>query len=249
MGIDKIIDKPKIHSAFILIAVFIFFPVGIALLIIRFIKHRNYNHFRAKDYTLVGHSFVTFGAAISGLVLLVELSSQEEDMSGAMAVLILSAIIFGIPAILFYVLGATRKKKMDNLYQMYNHFITAQGVESIDRITELTGESIRNVTQDLSYMIASEKLQDAKLDTVRRSVTLNNRTATGPNSSENASDERRDNHNEDRQAAAAGSNSRGGNSGNAAQSVLCSGCGSSSRVIPGRSQECEFCGNVISIPV
>lgn len=248
MGIDKIIDKPKIHSAFILIAVFIFFPVGIALLIIRFIKHRNYNHFRAKDYTLVGHSFVTFCAAISGLVLLVEWSSPEEDMSGAMAVLILSAIIFGIPAILFYVLGATRKKKMGNLYQMYNHFITVQGVESIDRITELTGESIRNVTQDLSYMIASEKLQDAKLDTVRRSVTLNNRTATGPYSSD-ASDERRDNHNGDRQEAAAGSNSRGGNSGNAAQSVLCSGCGSSSRVIPGRSQECEFCGNVISIPV
>lgn len=229
------IDKPKIHTAIILVAMFVFFPVGIILLIIRFAAHHKYNHLRAKDYGVVGHSIMIF----FGLFALLGFAALDpEDI---IPYLVVFAIILGLPGVLFYILGSRREKKMKNLYNMYYHLTTSQGIESVSRISELTGESQRNVTQDLTYMIASHKLPDARFDPVAQVVTLGSRRATdsAATSTGRPNEATREQIILSEQAAA---------SGLTAQSVTCTGCGSTSSVIPGRSRECEFCGSVLFVP-
>ncbi|WP_239615461.1 hypothetical protein [Cohnella mopanensis] len=231
------IDQPRIHGAIILATMFIFFPVGIVLLIIRFAVHFKYNHLRAMDYRLTGHSFVTFFAAVAGIILLASAGSSTMTSSDVTAVLIVFAIVLGLPAFVFYVLGASRKKKMTNLYNLYYNITTAQGVDSLDRISELTGENVRNVTQDLSYMIASGKLLGATLDPANRVVKLSGRTGSSSGTPATAT-----------RSEIVVNGPRGSASPVATQPITCSGCGSASRVVPGESKDCEFCGNVLFVP-
>ncbi|QMV42121.1 hypothetical protein [Cohnella cholangitidis] len=162
------------------------------------------------------------------------------NSSDLTAVIIIFAVVLGIPAIVFYVLGASRKKNMNNLYHLYYNITTAQGVESLDRISELTGQSVRNVTQDISYMIASGKMSDATLDVANRLVKLSGRSGAGHSSSGSPSIATRN------QIIVNGP--AGPASSVATQPIICTGCGSSSGVVPGESKECEFCGNVLFIP-
>ncbi|QJD85705.1 hypothetical protein [Cohnella herbarum] len=232
------IDKPKIHTAIVLISMLVFFPVGIILLIIRFATHYKYNHLRAKDYGVVGHSFMI----LYGLILLITFASSTGS-DDIIPMVVVFGIFLGLPGVIFYILGSTREKKMKNLYNMYYHLTTAQGIESVSRISELTGVSRRNVTQDLTYMIASHRLPDARFDPVAQVVTLGSRRATDPTSAATSTGRPNEATREQiiltEQAAA---------SGLTAQSVTCTGCGSTSSVIPGRSRECEFCGSVLFVP-
>ncbi|BBI36753.1 phage holin family protein [Cohnella abietis] len=237
------IDKPKIHGAFILLGMVLFFPVGIVLLLVRFVTHYKYNHLRANDYMLVGHAFITFYAFIAFIVML-----ASETTSDVVALLIVFGILIGVPAIIFYIVGARRKKKMANLYNLYYHLTTAQGIDAIDRIAELTGEKPRNVTQDISYMIVSGRLTDARLDPTAQLVIMGNRTAKGqenPNPVGGPATREQIIMTDQVAAARAGA---GASSQPAPKMVTCSGCGSSSKVIPGQRQDCEFCGNSLFIP-
>jgi hypothetical protein len=232
------IDKPKIHTAIILISMLVFFPVGIILLIIRFAAHYKYNHLRAKDYGVVGHSFMVLYGLL--LVIVFATESRADDI---VPLVVVFGIMLGIPGVIFYILGNSNKNKMNNLYQQYYHLTTVQGIESVSRISELTGVSRRNVTQDLTYMIASHKLPDARFDPVAQVVTLGSRRATDATSAATSTGRPNEATREQiilsEQAAA---------SGLTAQSVTCTGCGATSSVIPGRSRECEFCGSVLFVP-
>jgi hypothetical protein len=238
------IDRPKIHTAVIITAIIMFFPLGLVLLLIRFITHYKYNHLRGKDYTLAGHCFMLLFGCISIIILL---ATAGTDSSGdAPAMTIAFFILFGLPGLFFYFLGARRKKKMNNLYNLYDHLTTTQGVEKFDRLAEITGENVRNVTQDLDYMIRSGRLADATLDMTYQQIRLGHRSAQPEGQTDAAAaiaEQARS-----QQQAAAGRAAASTSSRPAPVSITCPGCGSTSRVVPGESRDCEFCGNVLHIP-
>jgi len=219
------IDSPKIHSAFIIASAIVFFPVAIVLILVRFAAHAKVNHLRAKDYRAVGHGFVSFLAMISFIVLLAGRSSDQPMAYGEIAlVVVVMAIVLGSPAVVFYVIASSRDKKMKALYERYYHLTTVQAVHTLNGLAQLTGESETNVRQDISYMIASGRLPDARLNVANGTIEMGHRqAATEPGQASE-------------QAAAASEQT---------QAVTCFGCGSSSRIVPGVRQECEFCGNVL----
>jgi len=236
------IDKPKIHSAIIILCMFFFFPAGIVLLLVRFAAHYKHNHLRARDYRLVGHSFVSFYALIAFIIIIAGSSDPEMSKSDISVILIVFGILFLVPGGIFYLIGTRRQKKMSNLYNLYYHLTTVEGIHSIDRIAELSGESSRNVTQDLSYMITTGRLSDAWLDPVANVVMMGNRTARGQ--SNPAPLDEFSSREDEIVTVQTAATSRP-----VAQSITCSGCGASSRVVPGEGHECEFCGNSLFIPL
>ncbi|TVX99910.1 hypothetical protein [Cohnella terricola] len=239
------IDSPKIHSAFIIASTVIFFPVAIVLIIIRFAAHARVNHLRSQDYRVVGHAFVTFYALIAFIVLLATLGSPKEEFGNFVAVVIAMGILFVTPAVVFYILAASRKKKMKNLYDIYYRLVTADGVRALSGLAQMTGESEKNVRQDISYMIATGRLPHASLNLAEGTVVMNNR---GPGAGQAAGEEQSQASRQAAAASAGGSGSQASRPQPAVQAITCFGCGSSSRIVPGVRQECEFCGNSLFIP-
>jgi len=231
------IDSPKIHSAFIIAATLIFFPVAIVLIIIRFAAHARVNHLRSQDYRVVGHAFVTFYALIAFIVLMAAQANPPDEFGNFVLVVALMGIFFVTPAVLFYILAASRKKKMKNLYEIYYRLVTAEGVRALSGLAQMTGESEKNVRQDISYMIVTGRLPNATLNLAEGTVVMNNR-GPGAGQADSAAHEMSQ---ASGQAAAA-------SAGASAQAITCFGCGSSSRIVPGVRQECEFCGNSLYIP-
>ncbi|ACT04833.1 hypothetical protein [Paenibacillus sp. JDR-2] len=288
----------KIHGAIILFSFLIFFPVGIILLIIRYALHAKYNYLREKDDRLAGHSFLT----LFGLVMLMcMLAGVSGD--GLLVSFIGFFIFLGIPAILFYAVASSRKKKMDKLYMAYYHLVIEQGNTSIAVLSQSTGVPVQKVSEDIRYMIVTDRLPGASM-TSMGDITLSKTSMTDSwNTVEAGVKTNRTNNNGDivlpgmtiksmasggdielpgmtikgmangggivlpgmtinssttsseieinieigddgigtaQQAAAAKASDDG------PKSVVCSGCGANVNLYPGKSQECEFCGNVIN---
>ncbi len=227
------INSPKIHSAFIIAATVLFFPVAVLLILIRFALHSPVNHLRAQDYRIVGHAFMTF-YALCVLILILALSSDPTTtVVDLILVAVVMAVILVTPGIVFYVLANARNKKMQLLYIRYKQLTLDDGVQTVSGLAQFTGESSKNVTQDISFMIASGLFPNASLDSAGR-ITVTRRSSPAASSS----------------AEAAASTERGAavrTPRAQTVAVICSGCGSSSEVVPGERKECEFCGNMLSV--
>lgn len=227
------INSPKIHSAFIIAATVLFFPVAILLILIRFALHSPVNHLRAQDYRVVGHAFMTF-YALCVLILILALSSDPTTtVVDLILVAVVMAVILVTPGIVFYVLANARNKKMQLLYIRYKQLTLDDGVQTVSGLAQFTGESSKNVTQDISFMMASGLFPNASLDSAGR-ITVTRRSSSAASSS----------------AEAAASTERGAavrTPRAQTVAVICSGCGSSSEVVPGERKECEFCGNMLSV--
>ncbi|RED83299.1 hypothetical protein [Cohnella phaseoli] len=227
------INSPKIHSAFIIAATVIFFPVAILLILIRFALHSPVNHLRAQDYRVVGHAFMTF-YALCVLILILALSSDPTTtVVDLILVAVVMAVILVTPGIVFYVLANARNKKMQLLYTRYKQLTLDDGVQTVSGLAQFTGESSKNVTQDISFMIASGLFRNASLDSAGR-ITVTRRSSPAASSSSEAAAST------ERGAAVRTPRAQ-------TVAVICSGCGSSSEVVPGERKECEFCGNMLSV--
>ncbi|MFC5406658.1 hypothetical protein [Cohnella soli] len=224
----SVADKPKIPSAIIIITVIFFFPIGFLLLILRFLLHSNVNHHRAKDYRLVGHSLLVLTLLL--ILLLVVTNYDKTSMSSLSTSVIVTAIIFGIPITAFYILGGSRASKMRTLYGRYRHLVTEQRIDSIARIAELTGESERNVRQDLSYLIA---IGDLPASMYEGSAYLTILRPSPPFQDDRFARE---------QVAAAQEAATAPD-----QAITCEGCGATSRIVPGVRRQCQYCGKDLFI--
>jgi len=154
------VDTPvnaKIHGAFILLSFLIFFPIGIILLIIRYVLHAKYNHLRIRDYKITGHALLT----LFGLMMIILFSGTT---SGRFAGFIGFFVLLVIPAIIFYAVSSSLKKKMVTLYKMYYWLVIEQGNGSIAALSQSTGVSPDKVLEDIRYMIATGQLPNASLN-------------------------------------------------------------------------------------
>ncbi|MCD9024806.1 hypothetical protein [Cohnella silvisoli] len=244
------IDKPKIHGGWIILGMILFFPVGAVLLLIRFVAHYKVNHLRADDYKLVGHSFLV----LLGLVwVIVAAASSESTPDDTNAVFIVLGVFFGVPAIIFYIIAYRRRMKMQALYNLYDTLIYEKEMESIDQISRLTGQSVNNVMQDLEYLIDTEVFTGATLDKETREIFVEYEEDDSDEEyveeDEEEIDEEYVEENEEEDNYTEAVNQTAATSAAVPMPITCSGCGASSRVIPGKHTDCEFCGNVLYLPV
>lgn len=216
----------KIHGAIILLSFLIFFPIGIVLLIIRYGLHSKYNYLREKDHRLTANILLTILGIIALICLIATMTGDNLMIS-----LIIFLVLLGLPALLFYAAASSRKKKMDALYKLYSLLITEQGKTSIAALSLSAGEPARKVKEDVRYMIATGHLPDASITLNGDIVLPDYRGNIGSNNNSGFT----------QQAAAAKDSSSNG-----PKSEICSGCGAAVNVYPGKSQECEFCGNIIN---
>ncbi|MCR8642944.1 hypothetical protein NV379_09755 [Paenibacillus sp. N1-5-1-14] len=215
----------RIHGLFVLIGLLLF-PVGVALLIIRYALHAKYNHLREKDYRLTGHVLMT----LLGLCMLLFLASGATG-DVFVGIFIPFFILFGIPAIFFYVIAYSRKKKIIALYKAYYWLIIEQGNGTIVALSQSTGVSVKKVREDIRYMIATGQLPNASL-TDSGDIVLPGRTMKS---------EMQMNDSATAQTSAAMEARIEGTS----KSVFCSGCGAAVKLHPTQPKECQYCGTVL----
>lgn len=216
-------EDVKIHGGFVL-GFLIFLPVGIVLLLLRFVLHAKYNHLRDKDYRLTGHVLMTMFVFLMLLI-----RGSMEGGEGFGAIFITFFIIFGVPALIFYGLAYSRKRKMEALYKAYYRLVIEQGYDTVATLSQLTGVSVRNVREDIRHMVVTGQLPDATL-TKDGDIVLPGRT---PRSETQANDSAA------QQAAAA-------QFAGPPKSVACSGCGATVNLYPGQTTECDFCGTILN---
>lgn len=201
--------------------------VGIVVLVIgRFISHRKMNHLRAGDYSVVGHCLL-FIAALFYIDNIVDYPEDFPTAEDHIALIIGYLIVFGVPAVLFYVMSNRRNKKMQQRYYNYHQLVVVQGITDVYRISGIMGFSVANVINDLEYMVQANMIPNV----------------FGEIEEEYEDDEEDEGYEDkfsDEEPAPVTSN--------VPVPVTCSGCGAVSSVKPGKGAECEFCGNALYIP-
>ncbi|WP_027086527.1 hypothetical protein [Cohnella panacarvi] len=223
------VDTPKISTSLIIGATIVFFPVAFVLILIRFAAHAKVNHFRAKDYRVTGHVFLTLFLMAVLINVLVGATASDFTVSTAVTVIVVFAITLGIPAAIFYIVAYKRNKKMEELYSEYYSLIMFDNIRTLEGLSQRTGISLNEVKQDISYMIASQELPDALLDSATGTILVSEQSDEWD---EEALDE---------------DYSEGEEEDSVSRTVTCTGCGATSTVSPSESRECEFCGNVLAV--
>ncbi|MGG4036317.1 hypothetical protein ABEV74_21850 [Paenibacillus cisolokensis] len=142
--------KSKISDLVILLTT-ILFPIGLLLLIIRFVMNAKYRHLRAGDYRVTGYCFLVWLVFISILMI----SDPSEGAGEAITVFL---FVLGVPALIFLWVGRNKKKEMERLYDEYNKLIELQSELNVNHLSTMTGLSVDDVAQDLRYMLMTGRL-------------------------------------------------------------------------------------------
>lgn len=227
----------KISNGLILALLVLFFPFALILLAIRFYLHRHYHHLKSRDFQFAGHCF----AILFGFWGIAMYNVSKGEMFNPVSPL----LVFGIPAVIFYILSSKWKKKMVLVYQAYYRVIVEQRNSSFERIAVLTGRNVENVTQDIKHMIRMGILTDVVFNEVLQRITLNS-----PDEEYEEEEYEEGEYEEDSEyESESGDAEVAASTVNGPISINCSGCGASSRLNPGEHKECEFCGNMLQYKV
>lgn len=193
------------------------------LVVGRFIAHARVNYARAKDYAFVGNCFLFAGIWI-GVESMAVYPDTLETSDDYVSLIIGLFVLFGVPAIVFYVMSSFRKKKMQLRYQTYYHHVMVQGITDFHYLAGLMGLTVKHVTRDLNYMVGTNMIPNV--------------FGGGEEYSDDGEYE------EEYEDEESGVQHPG-----VPVAVTCSGCGATASVQPGVKAECEFCGNALHVQV
>ncbi|MFC5403299.1 hypothetical protein [Cohnella soli] len=197
--------------------------------IYRFLAHRKTNHQRASDYAFVGHAFLFIGACMYavGASTDPEVYKTSSDHVGYIGGLV---ILFGFPAVFFYVFAKSRQRKMRDRYKAYYQLVIDKGMSEVDQIAVVMRLSRKETMQDLEYLIATGIIPDLFEE--------------GYSAEEECSDEEdyvdEEEYDEEYDEEVYDEEPEG------PVPVVCSGCGATSTVNPGKRRTCEYCGRALA---
>lgn len=226
-------DRPLIQNASIIATFFLFFPACIVLIIVRFVKHRDYSYQKIGDLKFYA-KFMLFLFSLLSLSYFIQLSAGVDVVH---AVFIVCCIVLFLPAIYMLWKSSYNLKQLNKRYDYYRHITISQGETSIGVIAKITKLSILMVKNDLLRMIYYGHLQNCFIDEVSNHIVFPDRA----NSRRSVRKE---------VAAAAEGNKREQVKTEQLypKKVECTGCGSSSTLQPGESVFCTYCGASMVYP-
>ncbi len=208
--------------ALIIIMLFLFYPVGIALMISKLHKEKENFINNAKSTTIIGWIFIGMGLAFTVLVVLglmvdpTIIQSAEEMiyMRVALAIMILPLIGRGL-----YMVSQGRKyKELGKMYEKYRYVISGKSKIYIDEIAGSVNSSYDVVVKELEFLILKGVLYGGYIDKSSKMLVSPARYV-GNNISHKKTTE------EDRAKKST--------------SLKCPNCGG---VNPANIIECEYCG-------
>lgn len=205
----------------IIIAFIVFWPVGLALLILRNTGNKHSVFLGSTDK----RKYI-----IAGVVLIVLAIVSFSNHSGTMGVLYLAGGI----ALIAYANVLVRKSQRN---RMYIDLIVNNNETSLDKIASMCNVQYDTVVKELKSLITFNVLKNASIDEMNRTITIN-RVQPQPQPQQQISQFVND--------VTAGFTSAVAAEQAAPVSCACSGCGAKVVVHPGQTVICEYCDTPIT---
>lgn len=193
---------------------------------------KNENHKRAEAYEAVGSCALYLSIAFY----LRDIFTSPEDFPTVWSYIkvFLLYMLACIPIIIiFFYIAHRRNLKMQKRYDLYGQLVEGQGITNVYKIAAITGINANDVMQDLKYL-----MDQGKISTMFK--------WNKPDEDEDEDDREENVEAEDHQKAyPAIGDHKAAQKENFKVAVTCTGCGASSSLWPGTSEECEYCGKTL----
>ena len=152
-------QKKPISWVWIGLAFFLFWPVGIILMLVRFSSDRSATMTCGKPLRTTSIILFSLGA----LLLIIGITDDYEFISPAIALLVGGIIVFLLSA---------RTRKRGKRYKQYIDLIVNQSHSSIDAIASFVGVTYQIAEADLRRMISAGYFQGATIDSNQRKIVM-----------------------------------------------------------------------------
>ncbi|TVX88174.1 hypothetical protein [Paenibacillus agilis] len=166
MNVSYASGKPSISNGIVIFFLIIFFPVGLLLLALRAIKHRNYTYQKASDLNIVAGIFFFIFALLS----IVYFSDNSLGSFPDFATYMILVILFFLPGFSFYKASKRTKKELNTRFHLYHVYIHEQGITSIPHLAQNVSMNVPRVTNELERMSYLGMLPDLQIDSLTSQV-------------------------------------------------------------------------------
>lgn len=139
----------------IIIALFLFWPVGLVLFILRL------NHSKATASFGKGQAIICY--VVAAFIILLSLAMFEDSFFMGLA------FLAGGGAIIYFTRMAVKRSER---CRQYINLIVNQEVESIDTIAGMCGQSYEVVLADLNKMVSQGIFKNAVIDQISRTISI-----------------------------------------------------------------------------
>jgi len=189
----------------VIIALIVFWPVGLVLLFMKLAKDRSASIAGGKTISIIGWLLSGFGA----LMFIVFLSDPEFGM-------FIASIIFIAPGIFLIRKGINTKKK-GLRFKKYIDIVINQNQKQIDNIASIFALPYETVKSDLQEMIDKGYFQNAYINESNREIVIKIHEVATSNGIPVKT-----------------------------KNVTCKNCGANQQVSTSGTNQCEYCGTVLS---
>ncbi|QGQ93750.1 hypothetical protein EHS13_01920 [Paenibacillus psychroresistens] len=226
-------DKPAINGWWIIVSflLLILFPVGLVLLLIRIIQHRNLSFKKIADLKVSAYALLAMYGVIIFFSQVGEIIDRKQNILGVAS---FSAALL-IPAGFLFWLSKKRTKQLNDRYDSYYDIIIERKIKSIDQIAQMAGKREQMVKNDLQRMIYLGLLNNGFIDEISNSIVFYESSDEEEETYVEYEDETEDEAEvvQDKLFP---------------KKVECAGCGSSSTLKPRETIFCTYCGASLVYP-
>ncbi|GAA3411309.1 hypothetical protein ACFFNY_19740 [Paenibacillus hodogayensis] len=240
----KYLIKPKIPGYGVVLMFFIFFPIGLLMLIIRAVQHRHANHLKTGDLKLLAAFLMGIWFLLCTSFL--ALTQGEGETAGYVILVVVFSILFALPAFSLWIVARLRTKALEQTYGHYEMMIMDQHMTSVDVIAQSTHQNPATVMTDLNRMIHLGRLPGATLyENPRRIIVAGRRNRPEPSlvNSFNVEINQEFHFGEPQRQPSKKKSSEGKNEPAPTHRVTeCSGCGAKMSLGANERKVCDYCG-------
>jgi hypothetical protein len=221
---------------------YLFAPLGLVLVLLRFVTTHYKNERKSINFKLLYHVFM---GAFMELAVLFAVMTYKGDFKWLTLLIILAVlyVIFVIPAEIFADKAKLAKESFGFLCNKYLLLIIADKVGHIGNIADIVKESEDDVRRDLQYLLRWGLLASdivyyegrVKLFDKQPSNLVHPNRAQTSGASQNQQSSERQSLQENQPKPPT----------QLPKSIVCSSCGAKSRVLPGQDKICDYCGTTI----
>ncbi len=211
--------KKSFSWGIIILMFFLFFPVGIWMLVRKMTDEKSNYVKNGKSLKIFAWVLIGFAALYPIMGITGELELQAEDGTSLVGGLIATILIFGGGGA-FSLYKANSYIKKGTKYNRYLSIINCSNDTLIDNIAAAYPTSFEQAVKDLQSMLDDGYFMNAYLDLNRRELIMPQKATVNVAVNQSTSP-----------------------SNGQPMSVKCKNCGATNTIVPGAANECEYCGS------
>ncbi|MNH90791.1 hypothetical protein D3C73_433360 [compost metagenome] len=224
-------------TGLIIVATFVFFPLGLLLGIIRLIVHWNLPLRRIRDIRIGSSMCICFFFLIG--IIIMFMITKEINRDFYLRAAIVDVIFIMLPAGVVFKISQHEELKLVKEYEAYRHLIVDLRLLTIAQIAEAMRKTPVKVMNDLKDMIRQKLLPEAILDPHSQVIVLIH--DPGPQQAPLIDPQRR--MEPSVQSPPSNDPTPIPRRVKPAKTVDCSGCGNKAQLAEDETKYCEYCGS------